>query len=80
MKKVVYETMVNDIKELTHDLIYSKSQLDKKDKEIQALKDEIVEWQQKIEEEKEKYKKYAKQVRTKNNEAAKKWLNGYPDE
>lgn len=33
-----------------------------------------------LEEQKEKYKKYMKSVQKKSSQAAKKWLNGYPDE
>jgi hypothetical protein len=40
----------------------------------------IKELEKQVEEEKAKYKKYMKQVQKKSNSAAKKWLNGYPDE
>lgn len=80
LKKDTYATMVSEAKARTHELIYTQSQLDKKEKEIEGLKEEIENLHLQLEEEKEKYKKYATHMRTKKNESAKKWLNGYPDE
>lgn len=61
-----------------------KSNLRKQIKEQEKMMEDLVNENAKllemIEEEKEKYKKYVKQIRAKKNESTKKWLNGYPDE
>jgi chromosome segregation ATPase len=80
IRKKDYELFKKESDSITQHNIYLKGQLEKKDIEIEKLKEKIDRLDVTLEEEKEKYKKYAKQMRVKTNESAKKWLNGYPDE
>ena len=72
--------MMEEKNKAIHESIELKSKLDKKAREIEKLNKTIEDLKLEVEEEKEKYKKYVKNMRKKNNAAAKKWLNGYPDE
>jgi predicted nucleic acid-binding Zn-ribbon protein len=72
---------------LTHEMAELKkvkkdqfNYIDLLEQKVQELHDTIIKLREELEEEKDKYKKYMKQIRKKSNEAAKKWLNGYPDE
>lgn len=80
MSKVAYENMKIEHEGRTKQLLHLQKEVEKRDKEIEKLLKKMDEVKLEVEEEKAKYKKYAKQMQTKTKSAAKKWLNGYPDE
>jgi hypothetical protein len=80
IRKKDYELSKKESESIIQHNIYLKGQIEKKDLEIDNLKEKIEKLDVSLEEEKEKYKKYAKHMRVKTNETTKKWLNGYPDE
>jgi regulator of replication initiation timing len=69
----LYNSQLPQIGDLKTQVSKLKLQLDMANEEREKLSIEL-------EEQKEKYKKYMKSVQKTNSQAAKKWLNGYPDE
>lgn len=72
-----FQKEYDEAKQRNRELLAYIEQLEDK---IQDMHHQISALSKQVEEEKDKYKKYVKQMRQKNNETAKKWLNGYPDE
>jgi predicted nucleic acid-binding Zn-ribbon protein len=80
VKNSTYEKLLDDVNKESYELVNLRLKLDESNRKLEALEKEVEDLKVLLEEEKEKYQKYAKNLRAKKNEAARKWLNGYPDE
>ena len=58
----------------------AKTEANKLALQLDLCQEQLVKTEAELEDTKDKYKKYMKQAQKKQNQAAKKWLNGYPDE
>jgi predicted nucleic acid-binding Zn-ribbon protein len=80
VKNSTYEKLLDDVNKESYEIVNLRRKLDESNRKLEGLEKEVNDLKVLLEEEKEKYQKYAKNLRAKKNEAAKKWLNGYPDE
>ena len=80
MRKKTYEDIMKRKKELMTSVETYELEYEKMKKKLNEALEKIEMLSVVLEEEKDKYKTYMKQVRKQNTDSAKKWLNGYPDE
>lgn len=75
-----YEHLVSRYNQALKESGEAKTEANKLALQLDLCQEQLAKMEVELEETKEKYKKYMKQTQKKQNEAAKKWLNGYPDE
>lgn len=75
-----YEHLVSRYNQALKESGEAKTESNKLALQLDLCQEQLAKMEVELEETKEKYKKYMKQTQKKQNEAAKKWLNGYPDE
>ena len=75
-----YEHLVSAHNKLSKEVSEAKQEANKLALQLELCQEQLVKTEEELEETKEKYKKYMKNQQKKTNQAAKKWLNGYPDE
>lgn len=80
MSYTKYKSLVESKQKRDREKSNLTKQIKEQEKMLEDLMNENAKLLEMVEEEKEKYKKYVKQIRAKKNESTKKWLNGYPDE
>ena len=80
IRKSKLEHLVSRHNQLTSELSSSKAEANRLALQLELCQEQLLKTEEELEESKEKYKKYMKQQQKKTTQAAKKWLNGYPDE
>lgn len=75
-----YEHLVSAHNKLLKEASEAKAESNKLALQLELCQEQLGKTEAELEDTKEKYKKYMKQAQKKQNQAAKKWLNGYPDE
>ena len=74
------EHLVSRHNQLIKELSSAKAESNKLALQLELCQEQLGKTEAELEDTKDKYKKYMKQAQKKQSQAAKKWLNGYPDE
>ena len=74
------EHLVSRYNQSIKEVSSAKAEANKLALQLEICQEQLGKTEEELEDTKEKYKKYMKQAQKIQSQAAKKWLNGYPDE
>jgi F0F1-type ATP synthase membrane subunit b/b' len=78
--KAKMEHLVSRYNQSIKEVSSAKAEANKLALQLEICQEQLGKTEAELEDTKDKYKKYMKQAQKSQSQAAKKWLNGYPDE